>query len=195
MRGGENSFSAALFVAALQIQDGTMTEITRVPLQPLAEGSKRKLWLGVLAAVALGVVVAGAARPAMVDVKTLHAGTGANPTAADIILINYVGRLSNGTVFDQAQRVPAQMQGVIPGFAKALAQMQAGGKYVVHIPAKLAYGPVARGPIPANSDLTFDIEVLQFANRAELEAQQRMMEQMMRQQQGGKGAPSDSAPQ
>jgi FKBP-type peptidyl-prolyl cis-trans isomerase FkpA len=39
-----------------------------------------------------------------------------------------------------------------------------------------------RGPIPANSDLTFDIEVLQFANRAELEAQQRMMEQMMRQQ-------------
>jgi FKBP-type peptidyl-prolyl cis-trans isomerase FkpA len=182
-----------------------MTEITRVPLQPLAKGSKSKLFLGALAAVALGAVVAGAARPDLVDVKTVRAGAGGNPTPADVILINYVGRLSNGVVFDQAQRVPAQMQGVIPGFAKALAQMQAGGKYTVHIPAKLAYGPVARGPIPANSDLTFDIEVLQFANRAELEAQQRMMEQMMRQQmgksaqgapQGADGAaPTESAPQ
>jgi FKBP-type peptidyl-prolyl cis-trans isomerase FkpA len=80
------------------------------------------------------------------------------------------------------------MQGVIPGFAKALAQTQAGGKYLVHIPAKLAYGDHAQGPIPANSDLTFEIEVLQFANRAELEAQQRMMEQIMRQQAAGKGA-------
>ena len=181
-----------------------MTEITRVPLQPLAKGSKSKLVLGVLVAVGLGAVVAGAARPALVDVQTLRPGTGGNPGINDVVLINYVGRLSNGTVFDQAQRVPAQMQGVIPSFAKALAQMQAGGKYVVHIPAKLAYGSVARGPIPANSDLTFDIEVLQFANRAELEQQQRMMEQMMRQQQGAKGAmpngaqggaPTDSAPQ
>lgn len=170
-----------------------MTEITRVPLQPLAKGSKSKLWLGAIVAVALGGAVAGAARPSMVDVKTLQAGTGGNPTPADVILINYVGRLSNGTVFDKADHVPAQMQGVIPGFAKALAQMQAGGKYVVHIPAKLAYGPIARGPIPANSDLTFDIEVLQFANRAELEAQQRMMEQMMRQQQLGKGGAPQGA--
>jgi FKBP-type peptidyl-prolyl cis-trans isomerase FkpA len=64
---------------------------------------------------------------------------------------------------------------------------------------------IARGPIPANSDLTFDIEVLQFANRAELEAQQRMMEQMMRQQgrragrraagADGAGAPQPESPQ
>jgi FKBP-type peptidyl-prolyl cis-trans isomerase FkpA len=165
-----------------------MTEITRVPLQPLAKGSKTKLFLGLMIALGLGGAVAGVARPAMVDVKTLQAGTGGNPTPADVILINYVGRLSNGTVFDKAEHVPAQMQGVIPGFAKALAQMQAGGKYEVHIPAKLAYGARANGPIPANSDLTFQIDVLQFANRAELEAQQRMMEQMMRQQQG-RGAP------
>jgi FKBP-type peptidyl-prolyl cis-trans isomerase FkpA len=170
-----------------------MTEITRVPLQPLAKGSKTKLWLAAFVAVALGGGVAAAVRPQLVDVQTLHAGTGGNPTPADVILINYVGKLSNGTVFDQAQRVPAQMQGVIPGFAKALAQTQAGGKYLVHIPAKLAYGDHAQGPIPANSDLTFEIEVLQFANRAELEAQQRMMEQIMRQQAAGKGA--QGAPQ
>ena len=30
-----------------------MTEITRVPLQPIARGSLPKLWLGVLAAIAV----------------------------------------------------------------------------------------------------------------------------------------------
>jgi FKBP-type peptidyl-prolyl cis-trans isomerase FkpA len=173
-----------------------MTEITRVPLQPLAKGSKSKLWLGAIVAVALGGAVAGAARPAMVDVKTLRPGTGASPTLADVVLVNYVGRLSDGTVFEQQNKVPVLMQGMIPGFVKALQQTQAGGKYVVHIPAKMAYGDHAAGPIPANSDLTFEIEVLQFANRAQLEAQQRMMEQMMRQQQG-RGAPqgAEVAPQ
>lgn len=172
-----------------------MTEITRVPLQPLAKGSKSKLWLGAILAVAFGGVVASAARPPLVDVKTLQAGTGGHPGINDVVLINYIGRLSNGVVFDQQQHAPILMQNVIPGFAKGLAQMQAGGKYVIHIPAKMAYGDRASPTIPANSDLTFDIEVLQFVNRAELEAQQRMMEQMMRQQQAGKGAPVGAAPQ
>jgi FKBP-type peptidyl-prolyl cis-trans isomerase FkpA len=163
-----------------------MTEITRVPLQPLAKGSKSKLWLAAIVAVALGGGVAAAMRPQLVDVQTLHAGIGPSPTMADVALINYVGRLSNGTVFDQGQQMPMPLQGVIPGFAKALVQMQVGGKYLVHIPAKQAYGDHASAQIPANSDLTFEIELLKFANRAELEAQQRMMEQMMRQQAAGR---------
>ncbi|MDE1915737.1 MAG: FKBP-type peptidyl-prolyl cis-trans isomerase [Sphingomonadales bacterium] len=170
-----------------------MTEITRVPLQPLAKGSKSKLWLGAIIAIALGGGVAAAVRPPLVDVQTLKAGSGGNPTPADVVLINYVGRLSNGTVFDQQKNVPMMMQGMIPGFVKALQQTQAGGKYLVHIPARMAYGDHAAGPIPANSDLTFEIEVLQFANRAMLEQQQRMMEQMMRQQQGGHEAGPDGA--
>jgi FKBP-type peptidyl-prolyl cis-trans isomerase FkpA len=180
-----------------------MTEITRVPLQPLAKGSKSKLWLGAIVAIALGGGVAAAVRPTLVDVQTLQAGSGGNPTPADVVLVNYVGRLSNGTVFDQQKNAAMMMQGVIPGFTKALMQTQAGGKYLVHIPAKLAYGDHAAGPIPANSDLTFEIEVIQFANRAMLEQQQRMMEQIMRQQQAGKGAapaadgaaPAETAPE
>ncbi|RVU05378.1 FKBP-type peptidyl-prolyl cis-trans isomerase [Novosphingobium umbonatum] len=170
-----------------------MTEITRVPLQPLAKGSVSRIWLGSLAAVLLGGVVAVAAKPPLVGVKTLKAGEGPNPTAADLIMINYVGKLDNGTVFDQNKNVVMQMQGVVPGFAKALAQTQRGGHYLVKIPAKLAYGDKAVGPIPANSDITFDLEVIDFRNRAELEAQQRMMEQMMRAQGGGAaghGAPA-----
>jgi len=163
-----------------------MTEITRVPLQPLAKGSVSKVWLGAFAAILLGGTVAIAAKPPLVGVKTIKAGEGANPTSADLIMLNYVGKLSNGTVFDQNKNVVMQLQGTIPGFAKALAQTQKGGKYVVKIPAKLAYGDKATGPIPANSDLVFDIEVIDFRNRAELEAQQRMMERL----QHAQGAPS-----
>jgi FKBP-type peptidyl-prolyl cis-trans isomerase FkpA len=161
-----------------------MTEITRVPLQPLAKGSVSKVLLGTLAAVLLGGTVAIAAKPPLVGVKTLKAGDGPSPTVADLVMINYVGKLSNGTVFDQNKNVVMQLQGTIPGFAKALAQTQKGGKYLVKIPAKLAYGDKATGPIPANSDLTFEIEVIDFRNRAELEAQQRMMERMSHAQAG-----------
>ena len=162
-----------------------MTEITRVALLPIAKGSVSKLWMGTFAAILLGGTVAIAAKPPLVDVKTLKAGEGANPTPADLIMINYVGRLDNGTVFDQNQHVVMQMQGVVPGFAKGLAQTQRGGKYRIKIPAKLAYGDKGVGPIPANSNLSFDVEVIDFRNRAELEAQQRMMERMMRSQGGG----------
>ena len=165
-----------------------MTEITRVALQPIAKGSVSKLWLGTFAAILLGGTVAIAAKPPLVEVKTLKAGEGANPSPADLIMINYVGKLDNGTVFDQNQHVVMQMQGVVPGFAKALAQTQRGGKYRIKIPAKLGYGDKGVGPIPANSDLTFEVEVIDFRNRAELEAQQRMMERMMRSQGGGAAA-------
>jgi len=170
-----------------------MTEITRVPLQPLAKGSVSKLWLATLAAVLVGGTVAVAAMPPMVSVKTIKAGEGANPTPADLVMISYVGKLSNGTVFDQNKGVVVQLQGVVPGFAKALVQTQKGGKYVVKIPAKLAYGEKGVGPIPANSDLVFEIEVLDFRNRAEVEAQQRAMERMMRGGPGAPGAPADHA--
>ncbi len=171
-----------------------MTEITRVPLQPLAKGSVSKLWLGTFAAVLAGGTVAVAAMPPLVSVKTVQAGEGSSPTPADLVLINYVGKLPNGTVFDQNKGAVMQMQGVVPGFAKALAQTQRGGKYVVKIPASLAYGDKGAGPIPANSDLTFEIEVLDFRSKAEVEAQQRMMEQMMRYRQGAAGAAAVPAP-
>ena len=78
-----------------------MTEITRVPLQPIAKGALTKLWLGVAAAVLAAGSLAWATRPASVDVETLKAGTGASPTVEDVVLIKYKGTLQNGKVFDQ----------------------------------------------------------------------------------------------
>ena len=73
-----------------------MSEITRVPLQPVAPGSVGKIWLGALVAVALGGALAYGTRARGLEVDTIKAGTGASPTAGDYVLVNYVGHLSNG---------------------------------------------------------------------------------------------------
>ncbi len=164
-----------------------MTEITRVPLQPVAKGAVAKIWIGVAAIALAAGGIAYAAMPVSVHVKTLTAGKGDSPTMDDVVLINYKGTLPDGKVFDQAQQVPMALNEVIPGFSKALVQMQRGGKYDVEIPAKLAYGDKAVNGIPANTDLNFEIELLDFKSRAEIEQQQRILQQLQ-QMQGGAGA-------
>lgn len=170
-----------------------MTEITRVPLQPLAKGSLGKLWLGVAAAVAVAGAGAWAAMPPLVSVQTVTPGEGPSPTLDDVAFIDYTGRLKNGQVFDQG-KAPLALRDVVPGFTQALEQTQAGGKYKVIIPASLAYGDKATGPIPANSDLYFDIEVLGVMSRAQFEQQRQMMQMMQGLQGGGHGGP-EGAPQ
>ena len=126
------------------------------------------------------------------NVEVLKAGIGASPTIADVAMINYKGMLPDGKVFDEGKQAVLPLEGVIPGFTKALEQMQRGGKYKVFIPAKLAYGDRQAGEIPPNTDLTFEIELIDFKSRAEIEQQQRMMQQLQemqaqQEQQKGKG--------
>ena len=181
-----------------------MTEITRVPLQPIAKGSLTKLWLGVVGAVALGAGVAWASMPAGVEVDTLTAGTGASPGPDDVVFIKYVGKLKDGTEFDRSRELPfptggllpegtpLQVKGVVPGFSEGLQKMQKGGKYVLHIPAKLGYGasPPEGAPIPANADLVFDVEMVDFMSEADARRRFEVLQQMIQQQQQGqKGAP------
>lgn len=180
-----------------------MTEITRVPLQPIAKGALGKLWIGVAAAALAAGGIAWAALPPSVEIATLVAGKGESPTMNDVALINYKGTLPDGKVFDQAQYTPMPLAGVVPGFSKALVQMQRGGKYKIVIPSDLAYGPEGRGEIPGNTDLTFEIELLDFTSRENFEQQMQMMQQMQQMQgnpQGGpagipQGAPPAGAPQ
>jgi FKBP-type peptidyl-prolyl cis-trans isomerase FkpA len=171
-----------------------MTEITRVPLQPIARGSLGKLWLGVAAALLAAGGVAWAAMPAQVDIDTITAGHGPSPSLADVAVINYKGTLPDGKVFDQANAAVFPMQGLIPGFTKALQQMQAGGHYKAHIPASLAYGDKAQGVIPANTALDFDIEVLAFMTREQYVQQMQMMQQMQQQQQQQGAGPHGGPP-
>lgn len=99
--------------------------------------------------------------------KVLNAGSGASPQPTDQVTVNYRGTLLNGTVFDSsyARGKPETftVNGVIPGWQEALAMMKPGAKWQIFVPPDLAYGENSRPPIPPNSVLTFDVELLQVA--------------------------------
>ena len=143
--------------------------------RPANTGRAVKLWLGLIALIAAGVGLAffGASqvRAKTVQVETVQAGSGPMIKLEDGVVIEYEGRLADGTVFDSsAGRGPTPMIAgqVIPGFAEALTRMQKGGKYKIHIPSDLAYGPNPQpgSPIPPNADLDFDVHVVQVVPNA-----------------------------
>ncbi len=121
--------------------------------------------------------------------KVLKPGTGtAKPTDADVVLVNYEGKLENGTTFDASQQpTPMPVKGVVPGFSEALKLMPKGAKYRVWIPPVLGYGDKVTGPIPANSVLVFDLEMLDWKSEAEIR-QMQMLQQMQAQGAGAAGA-------
>lgn len=103
-------------------------------------------------------------------------GTGAAATAGDTVTVNYVGSLTNGTVFDASANHPETANGftftlgagqVIQGWDKGIVGMKVGGKRKLVIPASLAYGNQAIGNIiPANSTLVFEVELLKVQKAA-----------------------------
>jgi FKBP-type peptidyl-prolyl cis-trans isomerase len=100
--------------------------------------------------------------------KDLVVGTGDTAVAGDIVTVNYVGSLTNGTVFDASANhgttgftFPLGAGQVIKGWDEGVAGMKVGGKRVLVIPPSLGYGNQAVGSaIPANSTLLFEVELL-----------------------------------
>ena len=97
--------------------------------------------------------------------KILTAGTGATPTAAQKVKVNYEGRLIDGTVFDSSykRKQPATFacNQVIKGWTEALTLMPVGSKWELYIPQELAYGAREAGKIPPFSTLIFTVELLE----------------------------------
>lgn len=97
--------------------------------------------------------------PDSVDSKEVKMG--------DTVVVNYRGWLaSNGTLFDTSLgRSPFKFtvgQGTIEGFYKGVLGMRLGEVRRVKIPSDLGYGALEGNPsIPPNSDLIFDIELLE----------------------------------
>lgn len=185
-----------------------MSSATAVPLQPIKKGSVLRYWIAIalLVAGAFGLALwgtssardeyGGAVTTASgLRYKVIRGGEGQSPGNDDVVLVNYTGRLADGTVFDQNPQGAMPVNGVVPGFSEGLKLMQRGGKYRLWIPASLGYGanpppdPRTGQPgIPANSELTFDVELLEFKSRAEVEAMQKQMEEMQKAQGGAQGA-------
>jgi FKBP-type peptidyl-prolyl cis-trans isomerase len=90
-------------------------------------------------------------------------GKGDKPGADAKVTVNYKGMLTaDGSEFDAGQSAEFKVGGVIPGFAQGLQLMQPGGSYRLCIPATLGYGESGTGPIPANADLVFEVDLLSF---------------------------------
>ena len=98
----------------------------------------------------------------------MQPGSGEMPKPGDKVAVLYVGRLLNGTVFDQATekdkaftfRVAREQ--VIQGWDQVLPLMKVGEKRLVVIPAELAYGTRGQPPkIGRNAALVFEIELLE----------------------------------
>ena len=96
-------------------------------------------------------------------VDTTPAGTsrGAEIAATDCVYLTYEGRLTDGTVFDQNDRVALSLPGTVLGFRQALTGRRVGESVRVTIPPQLGYGtrPPIGSEIPACATLQFDITI------------------------------------
>jgi len=102
--------------------------------------------------------------PSGLQYKVLVEGSGKSPKATDQVRVNYKGVLIDGTEFDSSYKrgTPATfpVKGVISGWTEALQLMKEGSKWQLFIPPNLGYGARAMGPIPPNSTLIFEVELL-----------------------------------
>jgi len=94
-------------------------------------------------------------------------GTGPSPTQGDNVKAFYTGKFLDGKEFDSNKgKEPLQLTigagMVIPGWEEGLMLMKKGGKGILLIPSGLAYGPETYGPIPGNSVLKFEMELIDF---------------------------------
>jgi FKBP-type peptidyl-prolyl cis-trans isomerase len=90
--------------------------------------------------------------------------------AGDTLVMNYTGRLTNGTVFDsnvlpkfghvEPFKFTLGAGQVIKGWDEGLVGMKVGEKKTLTIPPEKGYGAQAVGSIPANSTLIFDVELV-----------------------------------
>lgn len=98
-------------------------------------------------------------------------GDGKECVKGALITVHYTGRLDDGSVFDSSRQRGKPFQcvigtgRVIKGWDQGLMGMQVGGKRELYVPAELAYGERAMGPIKANSNLSFEIELLEVLTR------------------------------
>lgn len=110
--------------------------------------------------------------PGGVQYRVIEAGSGAKPTQASNVTLQYKGSLMDGRTFvdtfspQQGQTTPpapmAIKVGDIPlaGLRDALAQMPSGARWEVVMPAEKAYGNTPQSPIGPNQAVVFDVKLI-----------------------------------
>lgn len=104
--------------------------------------------------------------------KVIEMGEGPKPGFRDTVLVHYVGRLVNDTIFDSSveRGEPAQFKvsTLIKGWSEGLQLMPKGSKFEFYIPQELGYGTRGAGQeIKPFSTLIFEVELLDVINANE----------------------------
>jgi len=96
--------------------------------------------------------------------KVLKKGKGKKPTAADRVEVHYTGWTTDGKMFDSSvargHTATFGLRQVIAGWTEGVQLMPVGSKFMFYIKPELAYGEGGGGPIPPNSTLIFQVELL-----------------------------------
>ncbi|QQS49385.1 MAG: FKBP-type peptidyl-prolyl cis-trans isomerase [Acidobacteriota bacterium] len=93
-------------------------------------------------------------------------GTGPSPQSGQTVTVHYTGTLTDGSKFDssldrgQPFEFTIGIGRVIKGWDEGVMSMKVGGKRRLIIPPQLGYGSRNMGPIPPNSTLIFEVELL-----------------------------------
>lgn len=100
----------------------------------------------------------------------IQEGTGPAPAPGQIVTVNYTGQFTNGETFDsntdpkfnhvEPFQFGIDKNHVVDGMNEGLKMMKKGGKAVIVIPSKLAYGNRGVNDIPPNAILIFELELL-----------------------------------
>jgi FKBP-type peptidyl-prolyl cis-trans isomerase len=100
-------------------------------------------------------------------IEDTKVGTGAEAVSGKTVTVNYIGTFSNGKKFDASKdhgndgfTFPLGAGRVIQGWDQGVVGMKVGGVRKLTVPPTLGYGPNDYGPIPGNSTLLFEVELL-----------------------------------
>lgn len=112
--------------------------------------------------------------PEGLEINDTAEGEGESAEAGDTVVVHYDAYLEEpvdsgekGTKFDSTRDSGNTFEAtlgsgsVIEGFDKGVQGMKVGGKRTIIIPSNLAYGETGSGPIPPNSNLIFEVELLE----------------------------------
>ncbi len=102
-------------------------------------------------------------------------GNGTVPKPGDLVVVHYRGFFRDSKEFDNSYKTGRPLEfnvgvgQVISGWDEALSLMPEGSKTTLVVPSRLGYGNRDNGPIPANSTLIFEIELIKVVPQIPIE--------------------------